>query len=292
MAEDKTTETLISSLIEHLRGIVGIAGAITGLSYLVGYIIVNIYLSKFGIHNLELIKSKYLASGLLYLSLSFLLAAVPVITVGLLRERSAGLGALRKWHTLMLLVANLILAATFVWTFSVILTGVEPPESSVLPVNHRRGFIWFFLPASQLALWFPIVLGSAISPLLDRIRPYEGRRSVNSTPGRLTMNLRRRAASIGLAAIFAIISLYVFATWVYPHVSPTLGGGAPSRVQILLSKSGSETIMRLPVTVVDNLSEPIVLLDQTDSSFLLLLGSRQIVELSSQAVIGVVHSPP
>src|SRR5204863_3046969 len=95
-----------------------------------------------------------------------------------------------------------------------------------------------------------------------------------------------------LTAFFALTSFWLFARWVYPHVSSVLGGGAPISVQLLLTDAGSTAIHNLPVAVQGGATEHLTLIDRASDHVLLLYADNQVLELSSQNISGIIYNSP
>ncbi len=288
MGEAKAENLLNNSLIENLRTFIGIAGSISGLCYVIGFIIVNIYLGQYGVHDLALIKPQYFAGGLLYLLLSALIGIVPLVSIYLLRDLREKGFAITRGHVFIFLCANLVILATVIWVAGIFLTGAEPAQVSVLPVQVRKAFIWLFLPASQIALWFPLVLGWGILSFIRK------RLERAATPNDRLASLRTllNSAFIVLFVVCTLISVFMFAVWVFPHVSALLGGAAPVNVRLLLSDEGLAVFHGLPVKITDRSTEPLTLIDQSGDHVLFLYGSNSMFELSSRAITGIIYNSP
>src|SRR5260221_13222648 len=106
MGDAKSENLLNNSLIEDLRTFIGIFGSISGVCYVIGFMIVNIYLGQYGVHDLALIRPQYFAAGLLYFLLSALLCSVPLISVYLFRDMQGKGFPFKTGHIFFFLFAN------------------------------------------------------------------------------------------------------------------------------------------------------------------------------------------
>jgi hypothetical protein len=55
--------SLTEVLTESVRNIAGTIGVLGGISFITGYLIVNFYLTQYGVATLNLVQSRYFASG-------------------------------------------------------------------------------------------------------------------------------------------------------------------------------------------------------------------------------------
>src|SRR5258705_11430226 len=94
------------SLLDNWRTFIGIIGSIGGLCYVIGFILVNIYLGQFGVHDLALIKPQYFAAGLLYLLLSALIGIIPLASIYLLRDMRERGTPIKRWQVVAFMVAS------------------------------------------------------------------------------------------------------------------------------------------------------------------------------------------
>lgn len=277
-----------SSFVEDFRKFIGIIGSIGGFCYVIGFMIVNIYLGQYGVHDLALIKPQYFAAGLLYLVLSALIGVSPLVSVSLLRDlRDKGL-PIKTRHIVIFIGANLLVLATVIWLTGIFLTGAEPAQFSVVPVQARQAFIWLFLPASQLTLWIPLVLGWGVWSIFQK----RAARIANPDHSLTRLRTLMLSAFAVLGVVCIVISFFIFAVWVFPHVSAILGGAAPVNVRLLLSDEGVAVFHSLPVKIQDRSTEPLILIDQTGDHVLLLYGSSPVIELSSRAITGIIYNSP
>jgi hypothetical protein len=88
--------------------------------------------------------------------------------------------------------------------------------------------------------------------------------------------------------LFLLLSIYSYAIQAYPQIPTSFGGGAPKEVRLLLFDQSA--LNGLSIAVDNQLSEPVILLDQTDRTLLIMdkQGSRTF-ELSSSLVSAIVH---
>jgi hypothetical protein len=135
------------------------------------------------------------------------------------------------------------------------------------------------LPASQVALLFPVAV-------------YYLARWYSLGKWRVGEPVH----TLWIPAIFAstfvvsiLISIFVFARFVYPYSTASLGGGALSQVQLVLSEelTGREGF---PLGVSGGVTEPVLLLDQSANAYLLLdAETGRVLEIADEQVLAVLR---
>jgi hypothetical protein len=90
-----------------------------------------------------------------------------------------------------------------------------------------------------------------------------------------------------LVAVCVAISLFVFAVFVYPTVSPAFGGGAPARVQLLLKQPATAGPLGLEAS--GGLTEPLALIDQTDAKVMVLDQRGRLIEFAAADLAAVIR---
>lgn len=262
-------------LAESLSRLAQVAGLAVGGAYVLGYLIVNMYLANFGLGNLELVQARFLATGALYLALTALVLSGSVAGWHALQHPAPGAGALpRPVQVVIVLAADLALTAVVIWAAGQILTGAGREAPWAYPLAERRVNLWAGLAASQVALAFPLVLGWAL------------RRGLSRAPaGRGWLGYGLLGSS--LAAVCLAISLFVFAVFVYPAASPAFGGGAPVRVQLLLKQPAAAEALGLGTSA--GLTEPLTLIDESDGKLLVLDAQGRLIQFLAADLAAVVR---
>lgn len=255
--------------LSRLTPLIGLGA---GGVYALGYLIISMYLSRYGVAGLNLVQARYFTAGLLYLGLAALVLSGTLVGLPALRRPAPGTGRLPgPARVALVAAADLFLTAVVIWAAGQILTGADREGPFVKTVQERRVFFWAGLTASQIALAFPLAAGW----LLRRFTARQG--------GWLGFGLLFSS----LAAVCVAISLFVFAVFVYPAVSPAFGGGAPIRAQLLLKQAGYAATLSLPAEA--GLTEPLTLLDQTDVRIIVLDARERVLEFSMDEVAAVVR---
>lgn len=217
--------------------------------YACGFLIVSLYHSKFGVVGTNLFRPRVLAAGAWF----FFFTAIPVSIAARYRtypwlkvgKDSAGLWILcyglgiplgymifdfstpsvvrmRFWLSIILLGA-LGLLLTVAVNYSKVSPRLATVASTLLTIFYvsvpLRGLFLDEFTMSSVALWF---FGCTVLALAE----FKMRREENL--------FSSEAWSKPLVPLF--IALLVFATWVYPHIKTSWGGGTPANVTIYFSK--------------------------------------------------------
>jgi hypothetical protein len=179
---------------------------------------------------------------------------------------------------LLLFASSLLLAGAVIWLVRHELTTIDD-RMVTMPLSGRRAALSLSLPASQVALLFP-----AVVYYLARWGS-RGRTPAEGLPGSLWMPAIFASAFV----VSILVSIFVFARYVYPHSTPSLGGGAPTQVQLALSEELTDRA-GFPLKVTDGITEPVLLLDQSVNALLVLQPSSQaVLEVSNAQVLAVLR---
>jgi len=244
MADNLDRNALTGAIADSISTVAAAIGFTGGFTYVAGYLVVNFYLSQYGVSTLSLVQSRYFAAGGLYLVVSALISAAPLLSLGLIDRTQSYAGAWQesRWKLLLLFASSLVLASVVIWLVRHVLTTIDDHMVAV-PLPARRAALALSLPASQVALLFPAVV-------------------------------------------------YFLARWGSRGKAPVgdrLGGGAPTQVELVLSQ---ELTSRdgFPLEVSEGVTEPVLLLDQSANSLLVLQpDTGRVLEVSNDQVLAVVR---
>jgi hypothetical protein len=217
----------------------GLLAFVTATCYVVGLLIVNLDLARFGIWDVELGKAQYVLVGALWLVLTGLGAAWFVLSLLALgwvfKDRTL---ILRSWHEAPRTVLRFILSLCSLALLEVILfflllwaplwlfSGIARPTSALLfsdalgVIGIGFGGLFLFVGARQhVPLNWPWVVTPATSSTSKQTK------TVDRSELMLYLPLGMFLVIIGLA-------MYTYST--YPSLSKTLGGGRPALVRLIL----------------------------------------------------------
>ena len=103
-------------------------------------------------------------------------------------------------------------------------------------------------------------------------------------------------AGIWLPATFSIlfticflISTVVFSRFVYANTSPSVGGGAPIEVQLVVTDSLTG-VQSFPLKINNGVTEKVILIEHSGSGLVVLRsGNNQVIEISESQVLSILH---
>lgn len=280
MDTQKARQSLTDMLADSIRNIAGTIGVLGGICYLTGYLIVNFYLTQYGVATLNLVQSRYFASGALYLIVSCLVCGAPIASIYTAEQISKNEQEPRSRRLMpALIAASFLLAVLICWATGIVLVQADRFTPFARSVTERQYSIWLALPASEIAILFPFF----VYLLTKRI-------SKNKS-----LNLAG-SETIWLPATFAVlfticflISTIVFSRFVYANTSPSVGGGAPIEVQLVLSDNLS-TIQGFPLDIHNGITEKVILIDHSGTELVVLHPvSDQVIEISDNQVMSILH---
>ncbi len=283
MAEKDSINDISSKVISDLRNLVTVAGILGGVCYFIGYLIMNFYLSRYGVHYASLVQARYFTTGFLYLLMSLLVAVGP-ITIWLIVR----IGKYSKTQCVFLGIVSLLLSGCTVWALGYFLINFPyiPYGNPYRPAGVRLFSFYLGFSGSQLLLWLPIALiigFQKFSPLHRAEQKGAGR------SGLAFSGMAAQSAIMSFAIVLVLIlSIYSYAIQSYSQIPATFGGGAPKKVQLILSDPAA--VSGLSITTGGQLSEPLILIDQTDRMLLVQdIAGERTMELSTSLVLAIIH---
>lgn len=258
-----------------------VTGVLIGLAYVAGYIIVNLYLALLGIRPLNLVASRYLATGLVYL----LITMMPLITIGVgFWTPSEPPEHWAKWR---IRLTHWVRAALFIVCavgllamMASLLTRADPSNK----INGKEPWEYWLTLIGFVgsALFWSIILGFAWSLF----------RTAKKKVDWWSWDwLYRLAYVIFFGPVVFGISCILFAGLAYPHISPGYGGGASTPVRLMIDPSSDLTTV-LPMSSHAGTTDTVALIDQNDDGYIIwLTTTQQIAVVPHDAVRGVIIRP-
>lgn len=234
------------------------SAVILGLTYIVGGLIVNLSLARRGVVEFEILKTKYLVVGIV-----FLLHVAGVFTFAVLPAFAL---LLPTWQSEILLqVINLV---------SMLASGSLMVIWARYPSNTKSflGTWWYWFIASMLGAIFPmlILLRQVLAPRPDVIWVIVIAQAV------LT------AALTFLAQAYHYSAFYYGQNLGFGGLDP-IGVGIPSRVQLACDEKASAALEELGISTSPNgITENLYLIDETDKHY--IVGFRREAERGEQTL--------
>jgi len=272
MNSQNARQSLNDVLTESIRNIAGVIGVLGGISFITGYLIVNFYLTQYGVATLNLVQSRYFAAGGLYLIVSALVCGAPLVSVYTAEQLLKAERKTRMRKLIHALIgASFLLAILVCWASGIVLVSADLYTPFANSITERQNTIWFALPASEIAILFPFFVY-----LLTK------RAFKNKTP--LLEGSRALWLPSTFAVLFAIcfiVSTVVFSRFVYANTSPSVGGGAPIKVQLVVAENLS-SIQSFPLKINGGITEKVILIDHSGSEIVVLLPENNITAQGSE----------
>lgn len=242
--------------VAHLTPVFASAFAVL---YGAGFLVISTYLGSFGVRNVEPLRARYIAAGVVFT----LLASVAAYTGVRIADKFMEFEHKRGWRR-FISAASLPAASVGVTFITLmLLTGLRARGSALYQAD------WEY--ALNVG-WF--AMGAMMSALIARNRRHDW----HTWFGGLII-----IGSVGTL----ILALVTYATTIYPSLPTWLGGGRPELVQVITSDMSvicppcGAGQLRL---IDDDGTRLILLIDRDD-------GRQVAVEIARSEVRSVIHAP-
>jgi hypothetical protein len=179
----------------------------------------------------------------------------------------------------LLIFLGFLLASITIWYSGIIFASFNSDVRYLLSAEVRQTLIWWGLSIMSIVLFTPIFIFFISRWALNRFI----RNKANNIPAWSSLFFG------GLSVFFFIMGIWLFSTNVYPYVPSAFGGNAPTMVQLVLSEYLS-SMENFPIKQENGLSETLTLIDQTPTSFLIMLpDTGTVIEIPSSEVKGIIR---
>lgn len=250
--------------LEKTKNVIEVVGKLTvGLAavcYVLGLVVVNVYLSKYSVYSLDLFRLNYVTAGLLALSPVLFGVVTSLMLAGLMYplfaavsrkvrsslipgERWDGLGA----NTLMILLVAQVLVATAV-TYLIFWTAG-------IPADRGWGFIIGAALVTNVLCAIAMYFG-----VLQTQQPYLRQVTLMIVPA--------------LAVIVVLGHAVFFGAYLYEGVAAQLGGGRPREVEVLVNDPDARALLEeagVEFQEDSRLAKNVRLLFATEGEYILLV---------------------
>jgi hypothetical protein len=221
------------------------SAVILGLTYIVGGLIVNLNLARRGLVEFEILKTKYLVVGIV-----FLLHVIGVFTFAALPAFALLLPA---WENEFLNQAINLVSMLASGSLLVIWARYPPNTKSIL------GTWWYWFAASAVGAIFPmlIILRQILAPRLDLIWVI------------VLIQAILTAALTFLAQAYHYSAFYYGRNSGFGGLDP-VGVGMPSRVLLACDEKSMGSLKGLGISIDENgITGPLYLIDETDRHYII-----------------------
>ena len=248
--------------------------ALSGLSYALGFIIVNVYLAtNYGIYNFEIFNAHYVYSGASFLVLCIL----AYIGASFLHNKMESI------HEKPLFQRVVDFVIWFGFIHSMYLASIL--SVFVIAQNGEINSFADIFSDFPIALWLtPAMLAFYAQIHFFKNRNWEKFPHNVPFPSSILTNV------IILAAIYGI--------YFYSFLPPSLGGGLPTPITLIVDKSKVEIAQQLLPVTLQNPSATVYLIEQNSDSFYILVDNQfdtnldtllYPVQVDKSLIVGVVY---
>ena len=225
------------------------AGATFAALYVLGLVVVNLYLAEFGFFAFSYTRPQYILTGLWAL-LTFAATMIPAACAVLFVRRSNLLLAAAGWTVLLA-------AAPAAWFAALKLSGSDAPP------------LFGATAAFFCSLEFVLTLRIWKLPARGKSAPIE---VPSPRGGDERVEASTRAIVAGLLTAFNLLLFAeVFSFTVYKAIPPAYGGGRPQRARLVLDGGATADLVKLgfPVREGTGISLPLTILGETGDESLI-----------------------
>lgn len=246
---------------------------IISIFYFLGFIITKTYLLRYKIHNLELLQAKYVSVGAFFLiniiivCLPFLLEIYfPHLFKQQINEQHNRIIIVSRFFIMVLV--GISLSHTLIyrsyeknWTLDISLQFQGLFRS--LSIFYSL-FTWYYLMVLCVAITLYVVLSKSVGVVSFRQRLF------------LEIPIIEYIL-IGCLTVFGLTVIKSYSIYIYPNITPALGGGSVKQAQIIISKSQLKLSPDiLPIddnksNEKDIISAKIFLLEETNNNYFFLV---------------------
>jgi hypothetical protein len=257
-------------MLQVIKDLAGLIGLIVAVTYVIGGLIVNIYLSRYGVIDYQILKAKYLAVGLVYSTNVLAVFALSAIPAVFLLESD-----FLTYQGLFLLSTLSSMLLLWLWAMS-----IRSPRWQRL----RSWVLWIALGA--VSALFPIVAGLRYA----LFKPVDPQKVMLVIEG-------------FLAGVLTVVAqVYYYARHLYSRRTLILGSSDPvgMGIPIPVRLAGDEDAISLLATLGVPIENPLVtgtvfFLDETDTHYIVSVGqdgNGRAIKISKGMVKAILHVDP
>lgn len=266
--DKKSTPNSVNIVEVITKGLAAIAG-VASLVYVLGFAIVNIHLASFGIFAFSLGRARYISAGILFSLVHMLISSIAFfawpLAIPLLLPKLDGFFTKNPsvWRVMARDETKLRLVLGILIIIVIIILSSEP--SSDLFLGPLVIFeVLFFMSFTG---WY-----LRLTQVMTLVPTFE----------------------IGAFVGLLLITLIAWSSGVYPNISSAYGGGAPVKVQLVISDAKNANLFtEIGFDVKNGVTSPVDLLDNSGDTLIVLLsddkGEKYAVELEKSLVANIVY---
>ena len=277
MTQEK--ENLTDIVISYLRNFAGAIGLVGGISFISGYLISNFYIGKFGVTAFNLVQSRYFTTGGLFLILISISLLGPVASFAIIDSSSSSRSGGSVIKNMVLILMGFGLSYVTMSYSGNILTGLNSNTNFLLPLETRRNLITLGLIVTNFAFFTPVAAYYLSKWAWVKL----AKKKFEDIPAWYGLFFS------GFTVFIFVVGLWLFSEFVYSYIPSSLGGNAPTEIQLILSDYLSH-LDGYPVKLDNGISETVTLIDQTPSSTLVVLPeTNMVIEIPNSEIKSIIH---
>lgn len=261
------------------RDILSLIGAGVGVTYALGFIIVNLHLFSFGIYEPGLLRIRYLGAGILFL----VIGGTAAIPIGQEVRRVVTQPSQPILREDLRLHGKALVECAFLAVLIIDAIGIP---ALMLRSAYPRLSEWITRLVLSSVKWSVVALLPSGALVIARARQWRTKRELSPW-------------DIWSGIFLGLLILVIYAIGVYPILPPSVGGGAPVKVHILLDPLYANDYERLGIPLQDaNLTGRLCLMDQTDRGYIVHVHEHErdtcieeSIEIDRRATLAVLYSP-
>ena len=307
--------------IDKLPTIIAIS---TTVLYVLGFIVVNAYMTTKGITEQSLISSKYISAGVLLLVVSLMFYFF-VLKHTDNRARNGVLLNLAWSNIFKIYIHNFyfledIFSCCFfsVWVLQIGASSIGTlslavvmstlvaicnllSDSKTLPIRaifilkgllYLLGVTIFHLVGTYEQTLTYLFFSSFVfyCAYVVAATTFENSQKLSSSFGKLLIGLNTGWGQT-FVGIYAIIAATIFGAFTYGHITPRFGGGSPPRVEPILAENANEQIKK----IFNDANQGIYLLTVSDKTAIFEVDKdgqeKKVIQIPSDQLNGIIYAP-
>jgi len=243
------------------------------LFYAIGFVIVNIHLSKYGIRDFELARPTYLSAGISFVVFHTVMVSIVVSSISIMEHIYK---SKTKNQPLFLLMTIILGSIVSTGAFPITITALTFTSNPGTPVNVIFGQIY-----KQYLDYLLFIGFGTFWLLLITMMP------LTKSPSK---HGNRTKLFAGIFVMFFLLTLVFYGVSAYPKLPSALGGGSPVGVKFVINEDvNPDLLTEVNLPVAGYVSSTVLLLDETNKSYIVLLDDGNALRLDKSLIINILY---
>jgi hypothetical protein len=208
--------------------------AFIGLSYVIGLLILNLHVRKYGIFYLNFLHVEYVTVGILWICLVAWVSFLMVSIFHRCKQIWATRNSKEAREHVLFLVLTLFVGYSTVWYVLMVLTASSDQR---LPFSVDWKMLGVLLFGAAGAFNIGIKLN-------DLAKYFRSERAKTNRAYKFFLGY-----DVLYYIVLLVVGLSTYAGYAFPRISPTFGGGKPQRAEFLIKKDRIDTVKSIGLQV-------------------------------------------